>query len=156
MNAHNLPPACPFCGADKVGQSKSGKTFEFRCGTSLNTISGERQLQSKNCCQAEIKKLTAELDAIRKPAPAPSMSAGAEPVPLDQSNECVGCGNTKRLRGRDHSSLICCRECWQRLPKWVTEAFTSEASMKWQDRISMLLQWRKESDGQQPAGKEGA
>lgn len=77
-------------------------------------------------------------------------------VRLDQSDECVGCGNEKRHRGKPASSLVCCRACWRKLPAWVKDAFMEDHRLPesgpehgatiWQNRLSILLQWMRESD----------
>lgn len=78
------------------------------------------------------------------------------PVPLDAGEECVGCGNEKRHRGRPASSLVCCGECWRRLPQWAKDAFVHDhrrpesgpehGATIWQHRLSILLQWMREAD----------
>jgi len=78
------------------------------------------------------------------------------PVRLDDSEECIGCGNEKRHRGRPASSLVCCNECWKRLPKWAKEAFSMDdrrpvggpdaGATIWQHRLSILLQWMNEAE----------
>lgn len=73
------------------------------------------------------------------------------PPALDQDDECVGCGNEKQYKGRSASSLICCHDCWKRLPVWLRDAWHAAGAtaggdgMKWQDRIALFLKWMKEA-----------
>lgn len=73
------------------------------------------------------------------------------PPRLDDADECVGCGNEKQYRGRAASSLICCHDCWKRIPVWMRDAWHMESAkvggdpMKWQDRIALFLNWLNEA-----------
>jgi hypothetical protein len=53
---------------------------------------------------------------------------------------CKGCGEPK-----ESSSLVCCRGCWRRLPKWLRHAFTREPCAKWENRIAAILIWTREA-----------
>lgn len=105
--------------------------------------------------------------------PSPSVGSdeglgGLEIVSLDHSAECAGCGNEKRYRGKPAESLVCCSECWRRLPQWAKDGFTRDhrrpesgpehGATIWQNRLSILLQWMRDSDspnfGSQPRGKQ--
>lgn len=76
------------------------------------------------------------------------------PIRLDNDEECQGCGNRKTYRGKPAESLVCCRDCWGKLPRWAKEEFTTNARRAhadlpngttiWQHRISILLQWMHE------------
>ena len=111
-------------------------------GSTLNSDIGNLQL-----CQS-----ASDADA----AQTASLLDGVSIVALDQSEECVGCGNEKRHRGKPAESIVCCRECWRRLPQWARDAFMndhrrSEAGPEhgptiWQNRLSVLLQWMRESN----------
>lgn len=59
---------------------------------------------------------------------------------------CRGCGKVKTYRGRPSSSLVCCSECWRKLPKWLRDAFRNEGGAKWENRIAATLIWSNESD----------
>jgi len=82
--------------------------------------------------------------------------AGTHVVALDQSAECVGCGNEKRYRGKPAESIVCCGDCWRRLPEWAKDAFMSDSRRPdggpehgatiWQHRLSVLLQWMREAN----------
>ncbi len=77
-------------------------------------------------------------------------------IDLDQDEECAGCGNEKRYRGKPASSLVCCSACWQRLPKWMRHGFMQDSRRPtcgreygatiWQNRVSVALQWMREAD----------
>jgi len=79
-----------------------------------------------------------------------------EVIALDQDDECAGCGNEKRYRGKPASSLVCCSACWRRLPEWMRTGFTQDSRRPtcgrehgatiWQNRISVALQWMREAD----------
>lgn len=76
---------------------------------------------------------------------------------LDQDDECVGCGNVKTYNGKPASSLIACRQCFRRLPKWMREAFNRDHARPtigtatiWQNRIAVALVWMRESDEENP------
>jgi hypothetical protein len=79
-----------------------------------------------------------------------------DPVELDQDSECGGCGNEKRHRGQAAESLVCCSECWRRLPKWARSGFMEDhrrpqggsdvAASIWQHRLSVMLQWMRDAD----------
>lgn len=81
---------------------------------------------------------------------------GLKIVAVDQSEECLGCGNYKKHRGRPVSSIVCCGDCWRRLPQWAKDGFANDSRRPeagpehgpsiWQNRLSVLLQWMRDAD----------
>lgn len=69
-----------------------------------------------------------------------------KPPSLCNSNECVGCGESKTHRGKPVSSIICCNDCWKKIPKWIRDQFIKQASMEWENRIASLLVWLRETN----------
>lgn len=79
---------------------------------------------------------------------------GISGVPrLCNKSACEGCGNEKLYRGKEASSLVCCRECWKKLPKWMRDQFTtnhkrhdaSHGPTIWENRIAVTLLWLKDA-----------
>lgn len=74
---------------------------------------------------------------------------------LDQHDECVGCGEVKKYRGKPASSLIACNSCFKSLPKWMRDAFMLDhtrptlgspvGATVWQNRIGVFLAWKNET-----------
>ncbi len=85
-----------------------------------------------------------------------ALLGGLEILALDQSAECVGCGNEKRHRSKPAESMVCCGDCWRRMPQWAKDGFANDTRRPeagpehgatiWQNRLSILLQWMRDAD----------
>lgn len=72
---------------------------------------------------------------------------------LCDSSYCVGCGNTKLYRGKPASSIVCCSDCWKKLPMWLRKAFIEKQVRNsrfagptiWERRIAATLIFLKEA-----------
>jgi hypothetical protein len=94
--------------------------------------------------------------SIATTSPVPDLLGGLQIVALDQSEQCVGCGNEKRYRGKPASSIVCCGACFRRLPEWARDAFMTDyrrpecgpehGATIWQNRLSLMLQWMREAN----------
>lgn len=78
-------------------------------------------------------------------------------VPSLCSNDyCEGCGELKMYRGKPAPSLVCCDKCWNKLPKWMREAFVErhthpvgapeDGPSIWENRIGAALQWLRDAE----------
>ena len=85
---------------------------------------------------------------------APVSLLGISGIPsLCSSSYCVGCGNQKLYRGKDASSLVCCNDCWKKIPKRMREQFTNDhkrpdmthGATIWENRIAVTLLWFKDA-----------
>ena len=45
---------------------------------------------------------------------------------LCDSSSCLGCGGVKKYRGRESPSLICCGDCWKKIPADLRERFLTD------------------------------
>jgi hypothetical protein len=76
---------------------------------------------------------------------------------LCSNDDCEGCGELKTYRGKPASSLVCCNQCWKKLPKWMRDAFvngddkrpeggSSHGATIWENRIAVTLTWLRMSN----------
>ena len=69
----------------------------------------------------------------------PELANGCPPL-------CEGCGEQKLHNGKEASSLVCCNDCYRKLPKWLKEARMGDGSMVWENRLALMLVWMREAN----------